>query len=403
MFNLPTELVQHIFEFCIDKRLSWNKLNQQFLKGGFNRKNLKLNRYLEREQWCCKKLWGATRPEVSGEMKLWSPVTRRNELCSFSNLVNWNIKDKHAVVTFRISGRSIEKWSGKDPVSKWLKNISKFETSHPEYAKETYLPKMKSPIKVKCLSKFYVDRRSYNKKKRKRENEKKAASLFMEERKQLKLDKCSFDKNQEVLLSFTMSSGKLKFYRGWVRRIYLHQHRGGNGYRLIFRAPMGKNRFDALKIDNYIGELKITINFEDGESRQYTNHRLIERIQQSAEELIAEKKKEQIQNANQRLLIIAKQIAALKKESNEIKKIVLKEKGIVEGWFPDENIECGDEDGPILKKIMIHGNKYFIMSPDQSGYEDALDTDVIILDTKAALVGIYNKITNKITSAEWED
>ena len=43
------------------------------------------------------------------------------------------------------------------------------------------------------------------------------------------------------------------------------------------------------------------------------------------------------------------------------------------------------------------------MSPDQSGYEDALDTDVIILDTKAALVGIYNKITNKITSAEWED
>ena len=30
MFNLPTELVQHIFEFCIDKRLSWNKLIEQF-------------------------------------------------------------------------------------------------------------------------------------------------------------------------------------------------------------------------------------------------------------------------------------------------------------------------------------------------------------------------------------
>ncbi len=70
---------------------------------------------------------------------------------------------------------------------------------------------------------------------------------------------------------------------------------------------------------------------------------------------------------------------------------------------PDENIECGDEDGPNLKKIMIHGNKYFMMSPDQSGYEDALDTDVIILDTKGVLVGVYNDITNKITTAEWED
>ena len=399
MFNLPTELIQHIFEFCIDKRLSWDKLIEQFMKGGYNRKNLKLDRYLHRQQWCARKVWRSARPEISGEMTLWNSVTRRHELCSFSNLVNWNIKDKHAVVTFKTSGRSINKWSGKDPVSKWLKNISKFETSHPEYAKETYLPQMQSPIKVKCLSKFYVDRRSDNKRKRERQDEKEAASLFMEERKQLKLDKCSFDKNQEVLLSFTMPSGKLKFYRGWVRRIYLHQHRGGNGYRLIFGAPRGKNRFDALKIDNYIGELKITINFEDGESRQYTNRKLIERVQTSAKELIAKEQEEQIlQNANQRLLVITKQIAALEKESNEIKKIVLKEKGIVEGWFPDENFECGEEDGPNLKKIMIHGNKYFMMPP-----EDALDKRVIILDTKGVLVGVYNDITNKITTAEWED
>ena len=296
MFNLPTELIQHIFEFCIDKRLSWDKLIEQFMKGGYNRKNLKLDRYLHRQQWCARKVWRSARPEISGEMTLWNSVTRRHELCSFSNLVNWNIKDKHAVVTFKTSGRSINKWSGKDPVSKWLKNISKFETSHPEYAKETYLPQMQSPIKVKCLSKFYVDRRSDNKRKRERQDEKEAASLFMEERKQLKLDKCSFDKNQEVLLSFTMPSGKLKFYRGWVKIIYLHQHRGGNGYRLIFRAPMGKNRFDALKIDNYIGELRITIIFEDTEARHYTNHKLIERIQTSAKELIAKEKREQEEN-----------------------------------------------------------------------------------------------------------
>ena len=108
-------------------------------------------------------------------MTLWNSVTRRHELCSFSNLVNWNIKDKHAVVTFRTSGRSLNKWSGKDPVSKWLKNISKFETSHPEYAKETYLPQMQSPIKVKCLSKFYVDRRSDNKRKRERQKKSKVS------------------------------------------------------------------------------------------------------------------------------------------------------------------------------------------------------------------------------------
>ena len=44
-----------------------------------------------------------------------------------------------------------------------------------------------------------------------------------------------------------------------------------------------------------------------------------------------------------------------------------------------------------------------MMSPDQSGYEDALDKRVIILDTKGVLVGVYNDITNKITTAEWED
>lgn len=282
MFNLPSELVQHIFEFCIDKRLSWNKLNQQFLKGGFNRKNLKLNKYLEKEQWCCKRSWEAARPEL-----YWC---KRNINFDYRH-GEWSIKKKMAVVTLTTRRGLRNIWSAKDPVSRWFKNIKKFETSYPEYAKETYLPNSPSPIKIKGVSKFYVDLRASNKKKKKKEKENEAASLFMEERKQLKLDKCSFKKMQMVLLSFTMPSGKLKFYKGWVRRIYLHQHRGGNGYRKIFSAPRGKNRFDALKIDNYIGELRITIIFEDTEARHYTNHKLIERIQTSAKE-----KKEQEEN-----------------------------------------------------------------------------------------------------------
>lgn len=276
VLNLPSELVQHIFEFCIDKRLFWDKLNQQFLKGGFNRKNLKLNKYLEKERWCAKKIWESTRPEMWGIHKF------------YYRYGEWDIKKKYVVVTCKTRRGLVNKWSAKDPVSRWLKNIKKFETSYPEFAKEAYLPDNPSPIKIKGVSKFYIDLRAKNKKKRKKEKETKAASLFMAERKQLKLNKCNFKKNQEVLLSFTMPSGKLKFYRGWVSQIYLHQHRGGNGYRKIFSAPRGKNRFDTLNVDNYIGEVKISVRFEDYDYRCYSNERLVQRIQTSAKEKITQ-------------------------------------------------------------------------------------------------------------------
>ena len=41
---------------------------------------------------------------------------------------------------------------------------------------------------------------------------------------------------------------------------------------------------DPLKIDNYIGEVKITIKFEDGEKRQYTHEKLAERVKISTKE-----------------------------------------------------------------------------------------------------------------------
>ena len=117
----------------------------------------------------------------------------------------------------------------------------------------------------------------------------------MEERKQLKLNKCNFEKNQKVLLSFTMPSGKLKFYKGFINQIYLHQHREGNNYRKIFSAPRGKNRFDTLNVDNYIGEIKISVKFEDGDYRFYSTERLTERIQTSAKEKIIQESGESVE------------------------------------------------------------------------------------------------------------
>ena len=291
IFNLPSEITQQIFEFCGDKRLAWDKLNQQFLKGGFNRKNLQLIKYLQKEKWYAKKFWASTRPEISGAITQWNIVTKKREICLFDyQHGEWNIKNKAVRVTFKTNYGERNRWSAKESVSKWLNNIKKFETSYPEFARNTYLPNTTPPINIKRNSKFYIDLRSRNKKKRKREKVKKEASLFMEERKQLKLKKCNFKKNQELLLSFTMSSGKLKFYRGRVHQIYLRQHRGVILRQLIFPAPRCANRFDPLKIDCYIGEVKISVRFEDNEIRQYTSEKLTERVKTSAKEKFAQEK-----------------------------------------------------------------------------------------------------------------
>ena len=174
VLNLPSELVQHIFEFCIDKRLYWNKLNQQFLKGGFNRKNLKLNKYLEKEHWYAKKIWDSTRPEMWGIHKF------------YYRYGEWDIKKKYVVVTCKTRRGLVNKRSGKDPVSIWLKNIKKFETSYPKFAKEAYLPDTPSPIKIKGVSKFYIDLRAKNKKKKKKRKRKKSGFYIYGRKKAIK-------------------------------------------------------------------------------------------------------------------------------------------------------------------------------------------------------------------------
>ena len=398
MIYFPKEILQQIYEFCIDKRLNWDKLTQQYLKGGFNRKNLKLNMYLPKQNWCLKKIWRAARPEISGGMTRWNPVTLKNEICPFDyRHGGWDIKKKQVIVTFE-TGRGLRnKSSAKDPVSRCLKNIKRFETAYPEFAKKDYLPNIPSPIKVNGMSEFYVNLRAHNKIKRKREKEKKAATLFLEERKQLKLNNCNFKTRKyssdqctsenTVSLSFTMPSGKLKFYKGYITRIYLHQHRRGNGYRKIFSAPRGKNRFDMLTVDCYIGEVRITVTFEDGESRQYSIERLTERIQTSAREKSAQEKKAQEKKAQEKK---AQEKKAQEKSAQE----------------NDEKLEMVDEDNNsyLCEKIIINNITYFIMQPSWfiivSG-QNIVEQEIGLLNSDGELAGVYNKTTGEMREAEW--
>ena len=75
----------------------------------------------------------------------------------------------------------------------------------------------------------------------------------------------------------------------------MHQHREGNNYRKIFSAPRGKNRFDTLNVDNYIGEVKISVRFEDDDYRYYSTERLTERIHTSAKEKIIQESEESVE------------------------------------------------------------------------------------------------------------
>ena len=98
MFNLPEDIQRYIYEFCSDKWESMDKVLNQFLKGGFNRINYNIKNFIK----CEKKL-----------------------AISAANFRN----------------------SRKSKVTKWLRNIEKFENTHPEEA--TYLSKKELEINFK--------------------------------------------------------------------------------------------------------------------------------------------------------------------------------------------------------------------------------------------------------------
>jgi hypothetical protein len=90
MFNLPEDIQRYIYEFCSDKWQNMDKVLNQFLKGGFNRINYKIKNFVKNEKKIAK------------------------NVANFKN-------------------------SRKSKVTKWLRNIERFENTHPEVA--TYLSK----------------------------------------------------------------------------------------------------------------------------------------------------------------------------------------------------------------------------------------------------------------------
>lgn len=214
-YKLPEELIWIILEFSgMDKKSNMDKVLDQFIKGGFNRKNLKIQSYLHKQHLYAKKFWLSTRHELLG-LRAWNPVTLNIETCPFEYMDGeWSIKWNMVRVTFIkniwVNGKIVKRFrqhqSAKNPVSKWLQNIERFETAHPALA--TYLPERKNRFNIKFNSKFYKDRSKKRKKKIARtlkfqQNKKKSQDLLTDVS-NIKLESVKkqygFEIGQEVLI-----------------------------------------------------------------------------------------------------------------------------------------------------------------------------------------------------------
>jgi hypothetical protein len=272
LFNLSEDIEIYILEFCIDKRLNWEKVSQQFFKGGFYRNNLNAQRYLKDQKSLCKKFWMGSRREL---WDVWNHQTGMNEATKFKYKSIWDHKKCEALVEFTTTnGRIVQKWTGRTPVSKWLKCIKKFETSQPMLASQ-YLCK-KRKFGVKGVSPFYVKKREIVERKKHRQLLNKNAKLFWHERRAIKLaeqiSNHGFTRNQTVLLSFSSSNWQgLKFFKG-ICTFHIYQHGG---------SPRGKNRFNPAIVDNCFNSFQINVEFSDGETRIYFPEKLLTRIQNS--------------------------------------------------------------------------------------------------------------------------
>ena len=292
IFDLPEDVVRIIYAFCIDKRVNWDKVKEQFLKGGFNRKNLKILPFILEQKKKCLSFWFDKRPELDKYHRMeWNSIKKSFELCPFEYRREWDIKKKNAVVALRTKHGTKVLFSSKNPVSIWLKNINKFEAVNywgPSYNTaphpSNYLPKEKNRFGIKFESAFYKKRAIMRGKERDKKAHLEKANRFIEERRKLK-KMCGFKFNQSVALFFNMNDSVLgsdiKFYMGNVVHVFLKQHR--NNGRLIFSKPKGAYEFDNDAVDNYIGETWIKIRFEDGENILYTPENLTRRIIQSNE------------------------------------------------------------------------------------------------------------------------
>ena len=133
-YRLPYELQLKIFSFdptFIQRfKTSLAKVNDQFYKGGFYRKNLRVDRYIKKQEWCCRKFWRSKHPEMLTD--------NRNDRRKIPVIKEWDVKKAKAIcaVYYR------EHWSrppltirhllpsGATIVSTWIKNIKKFEEAN---------------------------------------------------------------------------------------------------------------------------------------------------------------------------------------------------------------------------------------------------------------------------------
>ena len=124
MFQLPLEIQGHIYEFCSDKYDGMGRVFNQFLKGGFYRKNLRIRSYMENQQRWSRRFWRSSRPE------LWCCNDK-----VYTLVCEWSFKKQSAFYSYtrkKHYGQTYHCWSGSHPVSTWLQNIQLFETTHPE-------------------------------------------------------------------------------------------------------------------------------------------------------------------------------------------------------------------------------------------------------------------------------
>ena len=288
--KIPSEIIKHIYEFCIDKRIFWNKVTHQFIKGGFYRKNLKLTSFIGKQNEYCRKFWLSNRPELFGKVTKWNSLTNKTEPCEFNYNGEWSKKTKQVVVTFITPSGLRNRYSGRDPVSKWLKNINKYETA----AKKThvfmndsltqknleYLPKEKKNFGIKFNSEFYKERVKKRERQRERQEEIKRGNMFIKKRKFIIWKRSPFIINYTTVnLLFTpcYDSYKYTFYKGKVIDSWFRKYRDDNN-RLVFKKPRGKYKFDPKVVDNYIGEERYVVKFEDGDIRHYSIEYLLKRI-----------------------------------------------------------------------------------------------------------------------------
>ena len=142
-YQLPEEIIRVIFEYCMDKREKWDRVNKQFLKGSFIRDVAMMipKTHNQRERWLQRWLsyhsvinkrftqWDALRPSMNNDC-----VGTNNNL---SIIAEWSIKTAQATCgNYRNGVLRNTISSGANPVTEWLENIKGFEKEFPSYSRE---------------------------------------------------------------------------------------------------------------------------------------------------------------------------------------------------------------------------------------------------------------------------